>query len=397
MSDYQNGTQFEIWLARDDGTRLATLDLAGGFTYTWAINSEGFFSATLPIEFDRSLLAIGRRVYFWRKPVGGRLNIDFEGFVRRITTSTDSGGNTRRRIQGYGLNYLLSGRYAAYPEANTNIDTTVTPVAADDLLKAIVRTNAGSTATTANGRKASGVISSTYFGVAANLTLGPVLSQAFSYRNVLDVLREVCDASRKAGTELYFEIVPAIEDGTQHTMEFRTYIGQPGKDRTADGPGGGLTFGLGTGKGGGDFGNMAEAELIEDATDEVTRAYGLGQGEDAVQEIQTSEDVTRQAASIFALREGVAPAQMVDTAAAVLDLADAAVTAGRPQTRLTAKLLDVAGYRYGREWWRGDRVTIAYDGRFGDALVRAVTVSVDEMEDGTSKETLDCVVETYLT
>lgn len=383
MPDYQNGTQFEIWLARDDGTRLAILDLAGGFTYTWAANNRGFFSITLPVGFDRTLLAKDRRVYFWRKPVGGALKIDFEGFIRIIETGTDGAGNIRRRIQGYGLNYLLSGRYAAYPEGHDAVVSTAAP--ADDILKHVARRNVGTSATVAIGRKASGVINATYFSVPDNQGLGPVLSQAFSYKNVLDVCREICDASRQAGTELYFEIVPAIEDGDTHTVEFRTYIGQPGKDLTSDAAGGGLTFGL-------DFNNMADPILIEDATDEVNRAYGMGL--DA--QVETSDDVTRQTASIWALREGLVPAMMADTAAAILDAADAAVTNGRPKTMMTAKLLSVDGYRYGKDWWRGDRVAISFDDRQGDALVRGVKVSVDELENGTSQETIDCVVETYL-
>lgn len=385
MPDYQNGTQFEIWLARDDGTRLAILDQAGPFTYTHALNSLGAFSVPLPVNFDKTLLAKDRRLYFWRKPVGGALKLDFQGFLRRIETSTDRAGSTTREIKGPGLNYLLSGRRAAYPEANTNVDTTATPVAADNLLKAIARTELGSTATTGNGRKASGVISSTYFGVAADLTLGPTLSQAFSYANVLDACQQICNASRTAGTELYFEVVPAIEDGTQHTVEFRTYTGQPGKDRTADSAGGGLTFGI-------DFGNMAEPKLVEDATDEVNRVYGLGQGQVASREIQYSEDTTRQAASVWALREGKVEAISATTAAAVLDAADAALAAGRPRSILTCKLLSVPGSIYGLDWDFGDRVTVTYDGRQGDALVRSVTISVD----GNGNETIDASVESYL-
>lgn len=381
MGDYQNGTQFEIWLARDDGQRLTILDQAGPFTFTRAANSEGFFSIPLPQGFDRSLLAFHRRVYFWRKPVGGALSIAFAGFITRIVTTTNANGHTSRYIQGPGLNWILRGRDAAYPEANTNVDTTATPVAADDLLKAIVRTNQGATATVANGRFSSGVINASYFGVAADLTLGPVLAQAFSYKVVLDVLREICDASRQAGTELYFEVVPAIEDGSQHTVEFQTFIGQPGKDRTADSAGGGLTFGL-------DFGNMAEPELVEDATDEVNRAYGMGL--DGL--VVVSDDVTRQSRSIWALREGLAPSLMAETVQAITDAADAAVTAGRPKTTLACKLLSVPGYTYGLQWDFGDRVTVSYDGRQGDALVRAVTISVDE----NSQESIDAVVETYL-
>lgn len=386
MPDYQNGTQYELWLAEHNGTRLAIMDLAGYFSFTRALNNIGFFSIVLPVGFDAGLLAKDRRVYFWRKPVGGVLNIAFEGFIRNIITESDREGGIVRIIQGPGLNYLLSGRYAAYPEANTNVDTTVTPVAADDLLKAVVRTNLGATATTANGRKASGVIDAAYFGVAADLTLGPTLSMAFSYRNVLEVCREICDASRTAGTELYFEIVPATEDGDTHTMEFRTYIGQPGRDRTSDSADGGKTFGP-------DFSNMAEPKLVENATDEINRAFALGQGQDSAREIQTSEDVTRQGASPFALREGIVWAMAATTAAAVLDAADAAVVAGRPRAILTGKLISMPGYIYGLDVDFGDRVTVSFDGRQGDALIRAATITVDENSD----EQVDVAFESYLT
>lgn len=383
MPGYQNGTQHELWLAQPNGTRLAVMDLAGDFTYTRALNGAGFFSIALPFEFDQTLLKPDNRVYIWRKPVGGAMAIAFAGLLRRIVTSTDAAAKTSRLIQGPGMNYLLAGRVAAYVEGNTNVDTTVTPVAADDLLKAIVRTNLGSTATVANGRKASGVIDASYFGVAANLTLAPTLALAFSYRNVLDICKEICDASRTAGTELYFDIVPAIEDGDTHTVEFRTYIGQPGKDRTADGDSP-MTFGL-------EFENLAEPELIEDGTDEVNRAYGLGQGQEAERIIEYADDVTRQAASLWALREGTAQA-LVDTSAGVQDVADAALAAGRPQTTFTAKLRSVTGYTMGVDWDWGDRVQGSYDGRDFEALVRAVTVSVN----GDGYESIDAAIEGYL-
>lgn len=404
----QNGTDWQIWITRDSGERVVSVvhaddpatnrrivyfeyaytgtgnnqqaqaDSAVSFEYTQVINNVGSFKLTLPGAFDRRVLRRDNRVLFWRRPVGGAQSIAFMGLIRLVRTRLDRLGNTIYVVEGKSLEYLLTARVVAYYAGHARAEQTDQ---ADDLMKAVVSQNLGSSATTGGGRKVNGALSSTYFSVQGDAAAGPSISKAFSYRNVLDVLRELADAARTAGTEVYFGMVPTSES----TFEFRTKTGQWGQDRRSS-QANGLTFGP-------DYGNMGQAELIEDATDEVNYAFGLGQGEGSAREIQTSTDTTRTGYSLWAVREGKVDARGEATAAAVLDAADAFLVKWRPYQLFTAELLSVPGYVYGKDWNFGDRVTIAFDGRQTDALIRAVTVSVDDQ----GFERVDPVVETYFT
>jgi len=238
----------------------------------------------------------------------------------------------------------------------------------------LVRDNLGADTTVA-ARK----LSSTYLDVQANPSLGPSITKAYAWRNLLDVIREVSDATRKAGSVVYFGIVPVTE--TQFQM--RVQLTQWGRDRTAD-SGYPLTFSL-------ENENMANPHLVEDAREEVTTAYGLGDGEDSLRDVQTSTDTTREGVSVFGRREAAINA-VGNATAGVLDAADGRVNKGRPVTYFTATLLSVPGCIYGVDWGFGDLVTVSFDGRQFDALIRAVTVSVDE----NGRETLACVLEAYL-
>jgi hypothetical protein len=124
----------------------------------------------------------------------------------------------------------------------------------------------------------------------------------------------------------------------------------------------------------------------------VNVAYGLGRGEEAARDVQTSEDTTRSGASLFARAEAATNAVQESTSAGVLDAADGRVQKGRPVTTFTAQLLSVPGSLYGLDFDFGDRITATYDGRQFDCLIRAVTVAVDE----NGKEDIDPVIEAIL-
>jgi hypothetical protein len=98
---------YEIWLARDDGTRLQLLDTAVHLTYTRVVNNVGHFRLALPANVDRKLLVKDRRINIWRKPEGGILQLAFVGLIRRVVTTTDSQGRTTRTVSGYDLTGLL--------------------------------------------------------------------------------------------------------------------------------------------------------------------------------------------------------------------------------------------------------------------------------------------------
>lgn len=362
---------YEPWLARDTGDRLQCLDLCGPFSYTLALNNVGSFSVTLPANFPKELIAKDRRVLFWRKPPGGALRLDFVGLIRTVETDAP-GGFIRRTVGGGDGNELLKRRIVAYAAASSQASKTAV---AANFMDQIVRENGGKLSDTGATR----MLSADYFSVEDNTGLGPSIAKAYAYRNLLDVLRDLSDAARTAGTEVYFGVVPV----TENNFQFRTQVGQWGRDRTAD-SGYPLTFSLANE-------NLANPRLVEDAREEVTTAYALGDGEESQRDVQTSTDSTRAGASVFGRREAAINA-VGNATAAVQDIADGRVAKGRPVSYFTGNLLSVPGYIYGVDWNFGDLVTVDFDGRQFDALIRSVTVSVDE----NSRETITTNIEARL-
>lgn len=350
----QNGTQYEIWLSRDDGTRLAVLDTVGAFSFTRVVNNVGAFHLTLPSGFNKELLKKDNRVLIWRKPVGGAMYLAFVGLTRSVRAK---GSVVVRTISGLCLNDLLSTREIAYTAGSDQASPAAAP--ADTLMVNIVKQNLGSDAATERQLV-------TYLSIAPTPAAGPSLTRAFSFQNVLETLRRLSDASRAAGTSVFFGIVPTGESG----FEFRTKINQWGDSRISS-LANGLIFGP-------EYGNMENPDMIEDGSEEINFSYGLGRDLGASRKIRYAEATNRSRASYFARREKSINASSETTNGGVEAMATSDVLKGRSVVRFAGKLLSVPGSIYGKDWKFGDRVTCSYDDLQFDALIRAVTVSVDE-------------------
>jgi hypothetical protein len=190
-------------------------------------------------------------------------------------------------------------------------------------------------------------------------------------------MREICDKSRQAGTELYFDFVPSFGSDGLLDIVFTTYTSQIGQDRTQDG-GNPVYFGK-------KFGNLANASYIEDHSDEVNYVYSGGQGLQDERDVQETSDTDRSGLSIWNRREGFAYATDMTTTAGVLSRGNAYMEQYRPIRAFSASLLDSEQARYGIDWQYGDRITAQYGGQEYDAMVNAVIIAVDE----SGQETLD--------
>lgn len=363
--------EFQIEWLTPRNERIAYLSDVGPFRYTKALNADGDFSLALPPSVALRDLAKDQLIRISRRAPSGVLAVDFAGPIQDFSSAqTDSGYS--RSVAGPGMGWVLSGRVVAYPAGHAQANQTDQ---ADDLMRAVVRYNLGSSATTGNGRKATASIDSTLFSVQADVGLGPSLSMGFSYSNVADVLRKISDAARTAGTPVYWELVPSGGG-----FEFRVNVGQLGQDLTNGQHA--LTFGP-------EFGNLRGGKLDYSARDERNYVFALGQGQEDVRNVQVSEDTSRSDASPWSLREAAVEDTRLDTDAALLDLADAEVLAGRPLWLLNAELVSTPDTQYQRDWNLGDVVNVTFDGMQFSALVRAVTVSVD----GNGRETVTGSIE----
>jgi hypothetical protein len=251
---------------------------------------------------------------------------------------------------------LLKRRIVDYPAGNAM--ATVTSGVADDSIKRIIRENLGASATDTTRDLTSAGLS-----VAANTAQGAAVVYSFPWRNVLSVCQAIAEASREAGTAVYFDIEPTVS--TNLTFTFQTYPTRRGSDRTSS-----TLVGY-------DIGNMASPSLDEDYTSEVNWCRAGGQGEEADRMTATSQDTERSGASVWARAEYFQDARHLTTSAALTDAADARVSAGRPRLRFEGTLVSTPSTLYGRDWGHGDTLSCVYAGRQFDADIRGVRVEVD--------------------
>src|SRR5574341_1335609 len=319
----QNGTEYEVWLARDTGERMALLDDVRSIDYIEAINEPGRFVLVLNREIEERLLARDRRVTIYRQPAGGAMRRAWAGLLTWWQWADDERGLTRTALAGFGLTALLRRRIVAYAAGSAQAKK---HGAIDDLMKAIVRENLGDQASDAARR-----LDAAYFRVEPDAGAGEVVTKAFAWRNVEAVLMDLSDAARQAGTEIYY----AIEADDEQQLVFRTHAGQPGIDRRSSGPT------LST-----DDGTLLAPSVTHEYDNEINWAYAAGQGTEA-------ERMTTLAAW-------------------------QKVIEGRPVLRFGGQIGNRPGCTYGIDWACGDRVRTTYHGQTYDCLVRSVRVAVDE-------------------
>lgn len=354
--------KYAIWLRRDDGIALQLIDKVEWFEYSKVANDVGACTLVLPGNFDISMLAPDRRIEIWRD--GGLENVYFLRYIRDVT---EENGRRRFEIMGYDPNYILNSRIVAYAAGSTYANKTDQ---ADDMMKAVVRENLSSLALTAARR-----LSSTYFAVELDLSLGPSETITFAYANVLSALQEIAKAAYEDGTPVYFAVVPV----TTTQFEFRTYINQPGTDHTYPSSNPPVIMSIETG-------HLIEASFTQDWSHEVTYVYAGGQGDGAARTVISAEDATRSGRSIFGRREAFKDARNDSTDNGVATQANARLKEGRPILRLTPRL---SGRGYGSEWSWGDKVSINYQNQQKDVVITGIKVKMD----GGGKETLDIKVD----
>lgn len=355
-------TEYAIWLLHHAyGYPLDLIEEFQSLDYVKVTNGVGAFTLTLPATFDLSLVQEDSRIVIMRKPEGGTRTLDFCGFVRKIGKS-QRGNSEYWTLYGHDLNYLLQSRIVAYAAGTSQASKSDQ---ADDMIKAIIRENLGASAIAARD------LSSYGFTVQADVGLGTSIEKQFAWRNIMDVAKEIADASHSTeSTCVYFGIVP-LNIGWE--CEFRTNIGQWGNDhRFPNGAAGAVLFSL-------EKANIQDVDREKSWVDETTYAYAGGQGEGSARVIQESQDATRLGASPFNRREIFVDARNESVTAAVLDAADSAVRDGRPRNTFNGQLVDILTQAvYGRDYGHGDYVTANYRGENIDCRIETVHVNIND-------------------
>ncbi len=351
-------------LRTSDGESLIDIENVVRIEWTRVLNDVGWFDIVVSGDYPDDLLDVDRLIEFWREvPDAGINQLTMVGFLRKWEWFETPQGETLLRMSGPDQIDLCDRAPVAYVAGSPESEKTE---ATDDMMKSIMDEAKGAGAGTNPEGRFRGYNTS-LFSIADDMTLGPVITRSFQWRDVLPILQEIAETSRDRGTPLYFDCVPGNDPATFQFETFTPFRGVDHTLTTGDPP---VVFSK-------EIGNLVSPSLTEDWTEEWNYVWGGGQGEGAARLIDTENDLDRILRSEWNRREVFQDAREEDTALGVASKAFERMEASRPRLLFNARLLDTGSTRYGVDWIFGDAVTAKYRGQDFDGLVRFVKFSVD--------------------
>lgn len=334
-----------------------------GLHYVLSCGQVGALTVTLPTSFNTRLVAGSKpikdaRIHVMRSVNGRPAAREGEAcFLARAWTFA----NDYTAITALHANHLMWRRHVLY----LYLDAASEQGPLDDMIKDTFTHNNFSDAFFSISRQG-GTTSYDLTGlitVQANLGAAPSSFKRMGWMNVGDMILEMANESTGSGTYLTAEIVCP----TEGTLELRTYTGQRGTDRRFAG-GNTLLFAEGRG-------NLADAKLTIDATQEITHATAGGPSRDWTTTIRYSQSTTRMAESPFGRIETFVDSTTEDTNELLSD-AIAAQRAGRAVIRATAELQETDQCVRGVQFDYGDYVTVEVNGVQYDMRLDVIDVAL---------------------
>ena len=352
---------YEVWLLDPLGNTLDVIDEWLYLKYDRALNNVGSLELGLDGGYPNfSSIKLDGRIVIWRD---GKIDTDTTWLIRRINKTLDEDGTMGISIGAFSANEILNRRIVAYDDGSTYADKT--NVAADNMMKQVIRENFGTSASVAARNI------STYFSVESDTGLGPTISKKFAWNNVLDVIQDISLTTISAGSSVYFDVVsPAF-----NTFEFRTYRSQRGIDHTF--PNGISPLVLSP-----ERGNLTSVLRSFDYTGEATYIYAGGAGFNQFRYVATASNLDRIGATPLNRREMFLNATQEGVAQEVDNAAKAALRENRPARIFQGRLFNVPGTtEYGVHWGFGDLVTVEFDGESINCSIDAVQIEVKNSEE----------------
>jgi hypothetical protein len=411
----QEGSTYEFRLLDDGGRVICYLKDYYFFSYSRSVN--GFGTCEMGFQYDVFKEQVfpffqpDRRIDVWRSPQTG-MPMRREGtyllrMYRVYDRTTD--GVQIIVLHCRDLKDLLNRRYIIQAAGTTYTRKTA---AIDDMMKEIVREQM----LYGNAVDANGALDPTRefpvgeFLVQGDLTLGPVITQTFQDRNVLDTLKELREASFQLANsvtgnqKIYFDVVsygatgqpeeilqeaapnPAILDeagnplldessiiGSSSTMilRFETYAGLRGVDRTA-----GLVFSPDN--------NNLEAPYyskshLEEANSVIVKGFGRGDSREWA--VVDSDGATSSRWNrIEAFKDASSEPDQTNLA----DYAYETLFKNEAKEEMTCVFLNTPGSEdtprslYSVDWNVGDLLPVEYAGQRWSVEVDIVWVAKDE-------------------
>lgn len=425
-------SSYEFWMTDDSGRKILLLQDYAFFSYSRTTNGVGTMQIGLPYASIKNkvtpVFRRDRRIDVWRSP-GAGIPARREGMYilfgyRIYTRQTDN--VTMVVFYANTAKDMLSRRVVLQPDGS---EATYKTGAIDDLMKRIVREQfLYGSVLDANGTAIDNdrAFPEGEFSVQADLGLGPDIAIQFANRKVLDVLKELKDASFQLNTldyltyqKIYFDVIPVdlghgfdeildengqpiTDEFGQHLLDeqsatvikegavglqFVTYAGLYGKDRTAD-----IVFSI-------ENNNILAPEYYENHnTSEntiVVKGYGRGDSRPYI----AVQDTDRAKASRWSRDESYLDASQEPDQDNLADYGYSELYLKKPIESINCTFLSIEGSAdtpqslYGIDWDLGDLLLVQYADRSFTVEVEIVYVSVDETGDENieGKNTLETV------
>lgn len=360
----------DYWVYLRDWNGRILQDFAGfiDLEYSRTFNTVGAVSLTVPGYYAD--VRRDQQIVILRSTFGGAPYRDGNTvwFVTGWEYDFDTDITT---IHGQDAIGLLKKRIVAWrgntAQATKTVENGGLAAPADDMARAFVRENVGYAAYPNEFDPTGGYRPMPGFAVEADVGLFPITEKDAPFRNVFDVVREICDEQTTAGRSMLFDVVPA-EDGTYTFRIFDTWLGI---DRSAV-----LTFGPVAE-------NMLNAKIEVNWTETRNAVYVGGAGENESRAV-----APRLAASLFN-GQGRTPYERSEAFVDMRDTTedsqlekegDAFLAANRVKLSASGTIADTPSAVYGRDFFYGDRVTCDFGIMSFVAIINSihVTVSADE-------------------
>lgn len=363
---------YELLLQSPAGVPLGPLRQVASCTYAKAQNVGGEMSLVVPQNlYDPSLFQSFGRVLVQRQVGAAQPYIDLNTpwfIVDGPIPELDSSGLQTVRFECWdALKLILASRNIAY---NDYTDYTQKVDYADDMLKALVRENAGSLATDTTRDL------STYLGVQPDASAAPVIRmEGLSRRQLDQVCTDIANASANDDTPTWLGFDIELADQLSGKLEFRTYIGQRGVDHRF--PSGNPPLLLSV-----ELGNLANVQTGVQYGDSASFIYVGGAGVGTIRAVATAQDDALIALSPFGRRERFVDGSSIMAADALAYQARAELRGARPRQFMQASLVETNTTLRGVEWDFGDYCTATYLGANFDVRVEKVGVTLKAAEGG---------------
>jgi hypothetical protein len=419
-------SRYEFWLTDDAGRRILLLNDFVFFSYSRSVSGYGTFEIGLPYQtFKQRVSPIfqpDRRVDVWRSP-SDRYPMRREQtyLIRMPKIYTRQDGVEIISLYGRDPKDLLARRYIIQAAGTSYTRKTGY---ADDMMKEIVLQQM----LYAYALDPDGVVDmargwpSGEFSIQGNLSLGPVVTNNFSNRNVLDTLKDIRGQTAQIAIDtlgaqkIHFDMVPVelqwlveeiqeesstapildesgkslIDELSSMTsaelgFRFETFAGLRGTDRTT-----GIVFSQ-------QNNNLKYPYYSESRFDEINTVIVKGFGRGDSRAYDTIQDIDRVNASRWNRSEGFVDASNEPDQDALSDAGQSALYNGRPNEELSAVFLNVEGgpdspqALYGVDWDLGDLLPVEHAGKRFNVEVDIVYVAIDEngQETITGRNTLN--------